>query len=345
MSLQTAQQVIDFIYTHTPAGEKIEIGFFGGEPLLEFEFIKEVVSLIEHYPAYSCYPLEISVVTNGTIFNDEIAEFLNAHRIGFCLSCDGPPQVQDRSRCFKNGAGSSSIVENTIRQASRLLPAVLVNAVITPCSAPLLPQTVEYFSSLGLRSVYLNPDFSAPWTKQDAALIGSIYERLGEIYIDSYREGQPLFISPLDGKIAIILRGGYKAGEKCQMGKKEFAFTPEGNIFPCERLVGDGAADSPHCIGQVDQPLLLERMSCQMAPAAEINSECLSCGVRDYCMNWCGCSNFMSSGYYNRVGPFLCAAERASIQVALKVFQSLEEELGPLFYEHLSGKPMLNSLV
>lgn len=345
MSLTVARQVIDFIYANTPESEKIDIGFFGGEPLLEFDLIKQVIGIIEHHPAYRTRSLEISLVTNGTIFDSEIADFLKLHCIGFCLSCDGPPEVQDHSRPYKNGMPSSSSVENTIIQAKLLLPTVLVNAVITPRSAPFMPQTVEYFTSLGLKTIYLNPDFSAPWTEQDAAQLNSIFDDLGDIYIESYRRGQPIFISPLDSKIAIIMRGGYQAEDKCQMGKKEFAFTPEGNIFPCERIVGDGMPDSPHCIGKVGHPLKLANLSSNPASGAKINIECLTCGVYDYCMNWCGCSNYMSSGYYNRVGPYLCATERASIQTAIRIIETLEAELGPLFFEHVSGKPSLNSLI
>ncbi len=61
-------------------------------------------------------------------------------------------------------------------------------------------------------------------------------------------------------------------------------------------------------------------------------------------MNWCGCSNAFMTGYYNRVGAFLCASERAAIQTALEVFQTLERKLGPVFLHHLSGAPQRNSL-
>ena len=62
-------------------------------------------------------------------------------------------------------------------------------------------------------------------------------------------------------------------------------------------------------------------------------------------MNWCGCSNFFSSGYYNRVSPFLCASEKAAIRAALAAFQELEHDLGGLFFEHLAGAPQINSLL
>ncbi len=343
MTLDVAGKVVDFIFNNTPHGEKIDIGFFGGEPLLEFGLVKEITSVIENHPQYQDFHVEISLVTNGTIFSEEIAEFINQHNICFCLSCDGPSIVQDESRYFKVGGGSSTIVENTIKQAVKSLPVVLVNAVYSPKNFRFLPQVIEYFSSLGLRRIYLNPDFSANWTKQDSKEIIEVYRHIAQIYIDSYLLKKPLFISLLDGKIAVMLRGGYRSEERCHMGKKEFAFTPEGNIFPCERLVGDGTAENCHCIGHVDTYLQLDKITCNLYPHEKINKECISCGLRDYCMNWCGCSNYHSSGYYNRVGAFLCASERAAIQVAMNVFQVLERELGATFFEHLAGKPALNT--
>jgi uncharacterized protein len=82
-----------------------------------------------------------------------------------------------------------------------------------------------------------------------------------------------------------------------------------------------------------------------MEDGQRLNDECLSCGISEYCMNWCGCSNYFSSGYYNRVGPFLCASEKASIQVSFDVFKSLEKTMGATFVDHLGGLPISNSAV
>ncbi len=126
--------------------------------------------------------------------------------------------------------------------------------------------------------------------------------------------GDPHAISLIDGKVAVILRNGYQPLERCRMGRGEFAFTPEGTIYPCERLVGDG--NDGHAIGSVDGGIDISRMLCRRAPGESLNRECQSCGLKDYCMNWCGCSNFFASGYYNRVSSFLCGSEKASQESA-----------------------------
>jgi uncharacterized protein len=341
MSLAVAKKIVDFIFETAPAEERIDIGFFGGEPLLEFELIKTVTKVIENHPAFDANYVDLAVVTNGTIFSDEIADFMNKHNIGLTISCDGPPSIQNLFRRFPNGKETSNVVETTVRNAIEAFSLVPVNAVYHPQTFRHLPQTVEYLSSLGIKQIYLSPDFSALWTKEDADLLPEVYGQVAEQYIAYYLAQNPHFISLIDSKITVILRGGYDPLERCQMGKGEFAFAPDGKIYPCERLIGSGGNE--HCIGNINEGLQAERKSCNVARGQSINAQCLSCGIRDYCMNWCGCSNYFSSGYYNRVSPFLCASEKAAIRTSFHVFQVLNKTIGATFADHLAGFPIVNS--
>ncbi len=341
MSLAVARKIIDFIFQTTPLNEKIDIGFFGGEPLIEFDLIKTITEVIEDHPDFNGRCVELAIVTNGTLFSEDIAEFVNRHKMAFVISCDGPPSVQNLLRCYPDGRGTSSTVEKTILNAIEAFSLVPVNAVYHPQTFRFLTQTIDYFSSLGVRQIYLSPDYSACWTKEDADLLPEVYGQLAEQYIHYYLVQNPHFISLIDAKITVVLRGGYDPLERCRMGKGEFAFVPDGRIYPCERLIGSGGNE--HCIGNINDGLLTEIRSCNVAHGASINTECQSCGVKDYCMNWCGCSNYFSSGYYNRVGPFMCASEKAAIQTSFHVFQVLEKAIGPTFADHLGGFPIVNS--
>lgn len=218
----------------------------------------------------------------------------------------------------------------------------MVNSVYGPDTCRYLPKTIEYFSELGVRQIYLNPDYSATWTIEETDKLEQIYKQIGDKYIEFYLENDPHYISLIDGKITSLLRGGYDTKEKCQMGRKELAFTPSGRIYPCERLVGDDTGE--HSIGHVDEGIKLNCMACHTKSNSNHNPECTNCSLKDYCMNWCGCSNYFTTGYYNRVSPFLCASEKAAIKTAFHVFQQLESQKGGLFFDHVSGVPMGNSL-
>jgi uncharacterized protein len=153
MPIEVALEVVEFIFKKTPANEKIDIGFFGGEPLLEFELIKTLTRSIKTHPLFNKDSVVFTVVSNGTIFSDDIIDFLVKEDITFGISCDGPPETQDLFRCFPGGQGSSSTVESTIRQAIEALPSLMVNAVYHPRTISHLPGVVDYFSSLGIRQI------------------------------------------------------------------------------------------------------------------------------------------------------------------------------------------------
>jgi uncharacterized protein len=338
MSLPTAGRVVDFAFAQTPADEKIEIGFFGGEPLLAFDRVRDMVTMVEDHPQFARSRVEMTVVSNGTVFSDAIADLIRDHDLGFGISCDGPPDVQDTFRRFCDGRGTGKVVEGVLRDAMLALPRLMVNAVYHPRTFRELPRVVAYFSELGLRQIYLTPDLTASWTAADAAILPDLYDRIRAFFVQKHRASDPHFISLLDGKIAVILNGGYQPCDRCRMGRGEYAFTLDGYIYPCERLIGEGGG-AGHCIGHIETGVDLGRMVGHPAARGEQPDSCRQCGVRDYCMHWCGCSNFMSTGSYQQPGPFLCASERAAIESALAALEELRlEQAGLAFLQHFSGE-------
>jgi uncharacterized protein len=344
MSLETARRAVDFIFQQAPQGCDLEIGFFGGEPLLEFELLQGITDLIEGHPCFDPEHVDLALTTNGTVFSDSIASFLAAHFFKTCVSCDGPPDVHNRFRSTAAGEETASIVERTLRAARDSLPAVFVNAVYHPGNFRHLPRTLKYLSGLGLRQIFLNPDFSAQWTLRDAAELPAVYRSLADLYIEWYLNGAPHFVSVIDAKIAVLLRGGYQEMERCQMGTGELAIAPDGSLYPCERLIGSGT-DGRHRIGAIDSGVEQSCLFGLRTSGGPRNPECRGCSVKAYCMNWCGCSNVFMTGLYDRVGPFLCASERALIEVSLEVLDTLERKCGPVFIHHFSGMLKTNSWI
>lgn len=339
MPLATAVRAVNFAFAHTASDEQVDIGYFGGEPLLEFGLMRDVTAAIKVHRDYRRERVVLSVISNGTLYSDEIADYLDEQGIHLCLSCDGPPEIQDAARVTRTGKPTSALVENNVRRAAGRFPDLRVNAVYGPATVRGLARTVDYLASLGVSQIHLNPDYSAPWSATDLAELPAIYSEVATVYERHRQRGEPLFVSLIDSKIAAILRGGYQAGEMCRMGSAEFAYVPAGWIYPCERLVGAGDG-SAHCIGHLVTGLWPKR-GCASRAA---NPECGSCGIERYCMRWCACSNYFASGSYDRVNAFICASERAAIQVAFEVFCRAEARDGPGFFDHASGLPHADSL-
>ncbi len=352
MSLDVAFRIIDFAYDRTPAGESIDFAFFGGEPLIEFDRLRQISSLIENHPDYDPERVQLTLVSNGTFLNKDIVKFIRDKNVAFGISCDGPPEVHDRYRRYPNGKGTSRKVEKNLKKSISAFDNIMVNAVYCPDTVEYLPETIDYFSLLGLRQIYLSPDYSATWTPEQCERLPEIYGKVGKLYQDYYRNDDPHFISLIDSKIAVMLRGGYQKQEQCSMGKGELAFTPEGDIYPCERLVGSGDEDDAreHRIGHVDEGIDGNRMECHRIDngnsekVIKLADPCDTCSLKSLCMNWCGCSNYFGSGYYDRASAFLCASEHAAIACAVEAYQNLEADYGELFYDHVSGSPLGNSI-
>ena len=343
MSQDVARRAVDLFFALWPPGEKPSACFFGGEPLLELDLIHSIASSIRERSDPDGPCVDLSVVSNGTLFSPDVASLLEADDIRYCLSCDGPPAIQDRQRPFASASPTSAIVEQTIRSAVAAFGVVPVNAVYTPESCGELPDVVEYLSSLGVRRIHLNPDFSADWRPTDLASLRTSIQRIGDWYVEQYRNGDPHFIAALDAKIAVILRGGYQPLERCQMGRRELAVSPQGFIYPCERLLGKGDG-SGHSIGNVwdgIDPAAVAR--CPAVGTTARNRECVSCGLAPYCMNWCSCSNYFTSGDYERVSPFLCSLEQTLIGTARSIITPLLE-MGPnVLAHHVAGAAVFNS--
>ncbi len=323
MPIATARSIVDHVFLNSPENEKIEFGFFGGEPLLQLDLIKSITEYIRGHERYSPERVTLTITTNGTIFNEEVSEFLVANSVVLCISCDGPQSIQDRYRHFRNGTGSSLLVEKNIRNALQIFPSIPVNAVYSPETLQSLPDVVDYLVSLGVERIFLNPDISAHWTQKDADSLPRVFDRIGEMYLGYHLEKKPKYVSVIDGKIAVILRGGYRPMEKCRMGDHELAFAPSGNVYPCERLIGSDDGTS-HCLGNINDGIELKRR-CRHIPTEAVNSECLNCGLDGYCMNWCGCTNYAMAGRYDKAAPFLCASERAAIYTAMNTLRLANE--------------------
>jgi len=339
MSIGTAQKIVDFVLSNSKKDERIQFGFFGGEPLLEFDLIKGVTKLIRSHRSFRPYQTSISIATNGTILSEEVFDFFVENDITPCFSCDGPPEIHDLNRHFPDGRGSSTLVESNIKKAISLFPILPVNAVYSPSTLQFLPDVVEYLASLGIKNIALSHDISAKWTQKEVEMVPKIYDLIGRQFVDFYLHNKPRYINLIDAKIAAILRGGYTPYERCRMGRGELAFSTSGKIYPCERLAGS-SNPTVHCIGDINGKTPIQRKHRPISSAAK-NSECLVCGLKKYCVNWCGCSNFFATGCYNRVGPFECASEKAAITVASKVIHKMKDN-SAIFSHHLDGTPLMN---
>lgn len=341
MSPDTARRCVDFALENLPEGKTLGLGFFGGEPLLRFDLVRKITSYSLINAAERQQKVEIGITTNGTLVTDDVIDFAEDNNINLCFSIDGPAELHDRNRTYADGRGSFHDVMSKLEKALGRLNTVEVNAVFGPATVLDLPLTLRFFLDLGVSVVHFNPDITANWPRELCEKLGEVYRQLSETYAESYAKGREIAVNIIDSKAILFIKGGYAAADMCAMGDGEWGFAPSGNIYPCERFIGDDT-DLSFCLGNIHSGLNPERRCSLRHKRGNQNEDCMACSLLKYCMNWCGCTNYFMSGCTDMHAPTLCAMEKASINAAKMTFDSLVEAGNELFIDHMFKYTLAN---
>jgi uncharacterized protein len=332
MDIETAKKIIDFAITKTPPDQKLQFGFFGGEPLLCFQNMVTITEYLKKAAQTAGIPFQLSITTNGTILTEPILNFLKREKVNLCVSIDGHESVHNLNRIFSNGKGSHALVAKNLQTFVEQLDFVQVNAVFGPDTIKWLPELLPYFIEIGVQIIHLNPNITTTWSEESKSCLSEMFMQVANDYIQYYESGYPLTVNLIDSKVILFLKGGYSFEDRCGMGETEWGFAPSGNIYPCERFIGEDR-ESPHCIGNIHQGLNTARHCAILKQRGNRNETCQTCPLRNFCMNWCGCTNYYMTGHTDLASSMLCVSERATILAAKHVFLSLKEN--DLFIDHL----------
>lgn len=317
--------------------EHVQISFFGGEPLLRFELLEAYTRLAQERlgTGGAGRTLAFTLTTNGTAFTPAKLEFLKAQKFFVGFSMDGGRAAQDASRPFVNGGSSFEAVLRGLKsvQAAGLPYEVIL--VTDPTNVRSLGESVRFIVAQGVHKVSLNPNFSADWTDEDLEHWERGYEEAAAVYLETLRDGRPLALNILDEKIHTWVKDGFKARDHCQFGNTGVAVAPSGNIYPCERLVGEDR-DLRFCIGDVFTGFTARRDEL-LRCISGTPSDCTGCALSARCMNWCPCQNFADSGQIDRPGGLLCWHDQVAVRVADTAATQLFEEQNPLFLRRFYG--------
>ncbi len=293
--------------------------------------MKKIIGYIRKKEQESGKAICFNVTTNGTLLTQTILDFFKDENVNLCVSIDGPAYVHNLNRCYKNGQGSFEDVVRKIELAVTQLGTLQVNAVYGPDTIEFLVKTISFFTQIGIPVIHLNPNISSFWDENSYIKFQEIYMRIANHYIQCYQEGNEIAINLIDSKIIVMLKDGYQITDMCSMGETEWGFAPSGNIYPCERLIGEDN-NSSLCLGNIHTSLDLKRRCSLLKHRGNRNEECETCLWQKFCMNWCGCTNYYLTGYTDLTGPMMCESEKGAILAAKHVLFSLKEN--ELFLDH-----------
>lgn len=329
MPFQVAKAAIDFLVEHSASRHNLEVDFFGGEPLMNFDVVKETVRYARSIEKEHNKNFRFTITTNGLLLTDDRIDFINREMSNCVLSLDGRKSVNDRLRVRTDGSGSYDAIVPKFQKLVSARPKdkdYYVRGTYTKYNLDFTNDVLHYLD-LGFREISVEPvvsderlDYSIQ--KEDLPRVFEEYERLAKLMIDRKKAGKGFnffhFMIDLDqGPCAIKrLRG-------CSCGNEYIAVTPEGDIFPCHQFVGD---DKWKMGSVLDGSFDRERKSEFAAANVYSKEKCRDCWAKFYCSGGCNANNWQYEGDVRKPHEISCSLEKKRLECAVMVKAALASE-------------------
>ena len=327
MSAETGKKALDFLVRASGSRRNLEVDFFGGEPLLAFDAIKEIVAYGRELEKKHDKLFRFTMTTNGVLLNREVEEFANREMANVVLSLDGRKEVNDRMRPFRGGQGSYDLIVPKLQSMARARDGKQYYLRGTFTSQNLdFVKDIEHFYDLGFRELSMEPvvtdDPQFMITEDNIAQIKDEYDRLVQLMREKKDAGDPFrffhFMIDLDGGPCV-----YKRMSGCGAGTEYLAVTPWGELYPCHQFVGQ----EEFLLGNVEDGITNDEVSRRFKSVNLYTKDaCRSCFAKFCCGGGCMANAYQSSGRIDGDYEIGCELERKRVEcaIALKAFGSEE---------------------
>lgn len=336
MSLETAKKAVDLALT---LGEKSAcVSYFGGEPLLKFELIRQITDYACEAAQKQGKAMYFRLATNGLLLNDEMLGFCREHAIPLALSLDGDPQGHDAQRPLADGASSFAVLDGKLDAILAGGTRCVAVGVITPVIVERFYEGVLYLWNRGFRFFAHQPAFDDPsWRPEHLAALEIQYRRLANFYEARAKEGENFHLSLFDNRLDSHLYGAAaRPADKCDFGAKKLSIAADGTIFPCVQFVSDKKEAADFAMGNVHTTLNEARRQELIAANKAPRPACKGCALLGRCAQYCGCINWQTTGSVTGVAPFVCAHERMLFPIVDALGNRLFDARNPFFFaKHL----------
>ncbi len=319
MSFETGKAALDFLVANSGTRRNLEVDFFGGEPLMNFDVVKRLVEYARSIEKEAGKNFRFTLTTNGVLIDDDVIDFANRECSNVVLSLDGRREVHDRFRVDYAGNGS---FDKIVPKFQRLVEArggrnYYMRGTFTHLNPDFL-KDIETMLDLGFNELSMEPVVCAegdPYalTADDMPIIFEQYEKLAELMIKRRREGRPFTFY----HYMIDLSGGpciYKRISGCGSGTEYMAVTPWGDLYPCHQFVGEEKfrlGDVWH--GVTNKEIQGDFASCNVYA----REECRDCWARLYCSGGCAANAYHATGSVKGVYKYGCELFRKRMECAI----------------------------
>lgn len=321
MSFEVGKQALDFLVAHSGKRHNLEVDFFGGEPLMNFDVVKQLVAYARSIEKAAGKNFRFTLTTNGMLINDDVIDFANKEMSNVVLSLDGRKEVHDRFRVDYAGKGSW---ERIVPKFQKLVEArggknYYMRGTFTHANPDFLNDIQEMlnlgFNELSMEPVVCGADDPSRLTEEDMPIVMEQYEQLAELMLQRHKEGRPFTFY----HYMIDLKGGpciYKRISGCGSGTEYMAVTPWGDLYPCHQFVGD----EKFKLGNVwDGVTNTERQAEFAACNVYAHPECKDCWAKLYCSGGCAANAYHATGSVTGIYEYGCRLFRKRMECAIMV--------------------------
>jgi uncharacterized protein len=320
MPFEIGQAALDFLVEHSDSRQHCEVDFFGGEPLLNFAVVKQIVEYGRQLEAKHNKKIKFTLTTNGVLLEDHVQNYLNQNDISVVLSLDGRPEVHDRMRFFADGSGSYEDVLTRIQAMaeSRQHQNYYVRGTYTRSNLD-FANDVLHLADLGFQQISVEPVVALeeePYALRLADLeqIFAEYDKLALALEQREKDGRPFNFFHFD----LSLEHGpclSKRLKGCGAGNEYLAITPEGDIYPCHQFVGR----SKYCMGNLLKSSAIKWNLMDEFQNAHIYGKpnCSLCWARFYCGGGCHANAEVFNGNIHQPYDLGCKIQRKRFEAAI----------------------------
>ena len=319
MSFEVGKQAFDFLIANSGTRRNLEVDFFGGEPLMNFDVVKQLVEYARSIEKQHGKNFRFTLTTNGVLVDDDVIEFANREMSNVVLSLDGRKEVHDRYRVDYNGNGSwEKIVPKFQKFAeARGNKNYYMRGTFTHANPDFLKDIEEMlrlgFTELSMEPVVGPASDPSSLTEEDLPIVLEQYEKLAELMLERHKEGNPFTFY----HYMIDLKGGpciYKRISGCGSGTEYMAVTPWGDLYPCHQFVGE----EKYKLGDVYTGVTNTKAQEEFAECnVYTRPECRDCWARLYCSGGCAANAYHATGSVKGVYEYGCKLFRKRMECAI----------------------------
>lgn len=344
MTIDTAKTSVDFLLEQSRGRQAVHITFFGGETLMNFKLLKEVVLYANEAAAKAGKRIGFSLTTNATLLTDEIIAFLSDNEIGVTVSMDGPPDLQDKHRVYKSGKGSYAVIEPRLRKliANHKTRAITARVTLTEGVTDVVRIFRHLKDDIGFHEVGFAPVTSAEkraYSLDEGGMddVLAQFHELADEWLDYALRGQMHGFTNVSETIGELLQGNNKS-HPCGAGLGLLGVSPSGDLSPCHRFTD---ADT-HTLGHISSGIDQEKREDFLAKGhVTAKYECGTCWARPLCAGGCHHEAFVRYGDTGHANLHYCDWIREWTDTCLKIYGALAA-LNPQFLERFAERKALS---